>query len=324
VPIAAVEHPTSGLGPSCGPTHNTTVTDNVAVPLVGRGYAVVATDYAGMGVDNGMTSYLIGDIEAAGALDAVRALLVFREARFDASQLGTDFFVLGHSQGGHAALFAHADFDSSLGVNLLGSVSFAPGLGDARLFRDEFDSASSPDSTLATFTSMALYTQMTATGGPDASAWLTPSAAMQLPGWFRDQCDPELLTTIEDRFAQQGDLYQPAFMLAAAGCPFTAPCASFEPWSSELIAQQPGAFASTAPALLMQGGSDAVVLPESTACIAQRLAAGGTPVQACEYAADTHTTIVGSSMPDAFRWMAARRLGTTPDVCPAALTATCQ
>jgi hypothetical protein len=78
IPIVAVDHSVAGMGPTCGPTHMTTRVDSLAVPLVGLGYAVVATDYAGMGVDNGMTSYLVGDAEAAATIDAVRALLPLR------------------------------------------------------------------------------------------------------------------------------------------------------------------------------------------------------------------------------------------------------
>ncbi len=325
LPIAAVDHPTSGLGPACGPTHDSAITDNIALPLAGRGYAVVATDYAGMGVDNGMTSYLIGDIEAANTLDATRALLRFHDAHFDAARLGTDFFVLGHSQGGHAALFTHAAFDSSIGIGLRlrGSVSFAPGWGDMRLIQSAFDSASAPDDPAATFTLMALYTEMTANAGPDAGTWLTPSAASALPAWLHDQCDPGLIATVEDRFAQQGDLYPQAFMQSAAACAFPAPCPSFEPWSSELLAQEPGDFTSTAPALLMQGESDTLVLPESTACLAARLEAQGTPVEACGYAGDTHTTIVGSALPDAFVWMTELRNEEVIDPCPTPLTTPC-
>jgi hypothetical protein len=107
LPIAAVDHGLFGIGPSCGPTHDPTITDSLAVPLVGRGYAAVATDYAGVGVDTGMTSFLVGTAEAAASIDGVRALLQFHDSRFDAAQLGMDFFVVGHSQGGHASLFTH-------------------------------------------------------------------------------------------------------------------------------------------------------------------------------------------------------------------------
>jgi pimeloyl-ACP methyl ester carboxylesterase len=323
VPIAAVSHPANGIGPSCGPTHDSSSTDQIAVPLVGRGYAVVATDYAGMGVDSGMISYLNGASEAAANLDALRALRRFREIRFDGTRLGTELFVLGHSQGGHAALFTQQHFQTNVGVSLLGSISFAPGLGSANSFSQGFSDASKPGDALATFGAMALYAHMLYMGGPDASTWLSPSAQALLPGWFHDQCLFGLLSSVASRFATQGDLYQTNFVHASRACTSEASCAGFEPWASTFAAEQPGNFTSTTPALIMQGDADTVVPSDTTACIVQRLSNRSTPVQACSYARATHTTIVGSALPDAIRWMAARRTGATPSVCPAPLTATC-
>jgi hypothetical protein len=59
------------------------------------------------------------------------------------------------------------------------------------------------------------------------------------------------------------------------------------------------------------------------ACIVDRMKALGTPVQACAYAGADHVGIVSSAIPDAIRWMTARRSGATPDVCPAPLDVAC-
>ncbi|HLK41590.1 MAG TPA: lipase family protein [Polyangiaceae bacterium] len=323
VPIVAVDHATSGMGPSCGPTHTTSIVDSLAVPLVGLGYAVVATDYAGMGVDNGMTSYLVGDAEAAETLDSVRALLRFHEARFDAAQLGADFFVMGHSQGAHAALFTHAAFDPGVGVNLLGSVSFAPGLGNAKDWSAFFNSVNTPVSTLEVFAAMSLYSRMLWAGGPAASTWLSTVAQTQLPVMVHDDCSTSLLSVVPARFGAQGDLYQQSFLAASQACSFQSPCSGFEPWSSALIADQPGDFASAVPAFIAQGSADTIVPPATTACIVQRLTSRGTPVQACSYAGADHTSIVTTALPDALRWLAARRAGGTATPCATTLSATC-
>jgi pimeloyl-ACP methyl ester carboxylesterase len=322
VPIAAVEHQTSGMGPSCGPTHNPVITANLALPLVGRGYAVVATDYAGMGVDNGMVSYLNGASEAAATLDAVRALRHFHDPRFDAAQLSADFFVIGHSQGGHAALFTHQYFDPTLGVSLLGSVSFAPGLGNAKDWSASFSDASKPLGLLDAFATMSLYAQRLYVGGPDAATWLTAGAQSSLPTLLHDDC-ANVGPRLQQTFKTQGALYTPAFLSAAASCGFTAPCAGFEPWSTELESEEPGDFASPVPALLLQGASDTVVLPADTACIAQRLTARGTPVQACEYTGLDHVSVVPNALPDALLWMAGRRVGLDLSVCTTPLWAQC-
>jgi hypothetical protein len=322
VAIAAVEHPTSGIGPLCGPTHDSIITDSVAVPLVGRGYAVVATDYAGMGVDNGMVSYLNGASEAAATLDGVRALRRFHELRFDASQLSADFFAIGHSQGGHAALFTHQYFDATVGVKLLGSVALAPGFGNAKDWSGSFDNASQTVGVLDALPTMMLYAHMLYFGTPDPSTWLTDSAQRSLPSIFRSECGGVGMS-VSKQFPTEGALFTSTFLSAAASCGFSAPCPSFEPWSTELESEQPGGFASPAPVLLLQGASDTIVLPAQTACIADRLTTRGTPVQACEYLGLDHMGIVAGAMPDAIRWMAARRAGNTPSVCSLPLLSAC-
>jgi alpha-beta hydrolase superfamily lysophospholipase len=66
--------------------------------MLQQGYVVAATDYPGLGT-SGPHPYLVGLSEGRAALDSVRA------AR---SMAGSDsaFAVWGHSQGGHAALYA--------------------------------------------------------------------------------------------------------------------------------------------------------------------------------------------------------------------------
>jgi dipeptidyl aminopeptidase/acylaminoacyl peptidase len=63
------------------------------------GYAVVQTDYEGLGTP-GDHPYLIGVSEGRSVLDMVRA------ARKLDSSLGKRVVIAGHSQGGHAALWA--------------------------------------------------------------------------------------------------------------------------------------------------------------------------------------------------------------------------
>jgi pimeloyl-ACP methyl ester carboxylesterase len=323
VPIVALDHGSSGLGPPCGPSHVPALTDPLAVPLVGRGYAIVAPDYAGMGVDNGMTSYLVGAEEAAATLDGVLALRQFHELRFDAARLGTDFFVAGHSQGGHAALFTHQLFDPRIGVNLLGSIAFAPALGNARNWSFLFEGPQRPLEEKQTYAAMSLYARMLYDGAPAANAWLLPPAQEALPSLFHHQCVPQLASSLAARFPTLGDLYQPTFLAAAEKCTFGRSCMGFEPWAAAFVAEQPGSFSSTAPSLILQGMADTVALPATVSCIVDRMKARGTPVIACAYAGDNHATIDVSAAPDMIRWIAARRSGSTPDVCPAPLDVPC-
>ncbi|MGI9116342.1 MAG: lipase family protein [Gaiellales bacterium] len=103
-PVLAWAHGTIGLGRGCAPSRR-------ADPLkatpwmadaVANGFAVIATDYSGLGTA-GPNGYLVGRSEAHDVLDAVRALDHVPGA--DASRRWT---LIGHSQGGHAALWTAA------------------------------------------------------------------------------------------------------------------------------------------------------------------------------------------------------------------------
>ena len=86
-----------------------------------RGYAVLRTDYEGLGVPGGRFSYFIGHSEARGVLDIVRA------ARVIDPRIGRRLVIAGHSQGGQAALFAAADAPHWVPeLRLRGVVALAP------------------------------------------------------------------------------------------------------------------------------------------------------------------------------------------------------
>ncbi|WP_336630515.1 MULTISPECIES: lipase family protein [unclassified Microbacterium] len=89
--------------------------------VLAQGWAVVATDYIGLGTE-GPHPYLFGEASAHASLDAVRAAHEIREAR-----LSVETVVWGHSQGGAAALWTGAlarDYAPHLLVR--GVAAFAP------------------------------------------------------------------------------------------------------------------------------------------------------------------------------------------------------
>ena len=325
LPMVALGHGALGIGPRCGPSHVPSLTDSIAVPFAGRGYAVVAPDFAGNGVDNGMTSYLLGAPEAAAVLDGVRALRSLHDPRFDSAQLGNELAFVGHSQGGHAALFAHQLFGPDLNLSLLGSVAMAPGLGSARQWSTNYTGSSRPVSVMETFALASLYSRMLYVGAPPGDTWLTPQALVSVPSLLHDNCLSALVTSLSGAFGTLGDLYTPSFMAAAEACSFGSPeaCPEFEPWASSFVADQPGEITSEHPSLILHGLADVVVPPSSAACIVDRMKARGTPVQACGYWGVDHSAIVPVGIGDAVRWIAGRRAGNTLEVCPAPLMAVC-
>ena len=100
--VVAWAHPTTGVDDRCAPSAFPEFFETIPhlTALMALDYVVVATDYPGLGTA-GPHPYLVGLSEGRAVLDAVRAA---RE--LPKSGAGKRFAVWGHSQGGHAALFA--------------------------------------------------------------------------------------------------------------------------------------------------------------------------------------------------------------------------
>lgn len=102
-PILAWGHPTTGVASRCAPSRADDGGAS-AIPGLARfveaGFVVAASDYPGLGTA-GPHPYLIGASEGRAVLDAVRAARTLTSA-------GDAVVAHGHSQGGHAVLFAGA------------------------------------------------------------------------------------------------------------------------------------------------------------------------------------------------------------------------
>ena len=127
-PIVSWAHGTAGIADECAPSkspvNNTEYAERAYVPLFNgylrAGYAVALTDYEGLGTP-GIHPFLVGRAEGRGVLDIVRA------ARRLDDRVGRRLLISGHSQGGHAALWASAEADDwTPELRLLGAQTFAP------------------------------------------------------------------------------------------------------------------------------------------------------------------------------------------------------
>ncbi|AEF42387.1 Putative exported lipase [Hoyosella subflava DQS3-9A1] len=131
--LIAYGHGTVGLGDHCAPSARTEDPDTGAY-LTGwlrEGYALVITDYQGLGTP-GVHPYLHGMTEASSIVNSVRALDQM------ALPVSREWALIGHSQGGHAALFTSRfaqQIDADVAARLLGTVALAPGVNVERLVR---------------------------------------------------------------------------------------------------------------------------------------------------------------------------------------------
>ena len=108
-------HGTAGLADLCAPSKQADIASGaasasgpasygawmpMAQTLLDAGYVVAATDYEGLGTP-GLHPFLVGESEGRSVLDAARAARGLK-----AAAAARKVLVFGHSQGGHAALFA--------------------------------------------------------------------------------------------------------------------------------------------------------------------------------------------------------------------------
>jgi alpha-beta hydrolase superfamily lysophospholipase/uncharacterized membrane protein HdeD (DUF308 family) len=124
-PVIAWAHGTTGVASRCAPSllpsrWNADVIPGVNQALA-RGWVIVATDYVGLGTP-GPHPYLIGQGEARSVLDSVRAARQMPQL-----SLQPETVVWGHSQGGHAALWAGMLAPTyAPDVNVVGVAALAP------------------------------------------------------------------------------------------------------------------------------------------------------------------------------------------------------
>ncbi|MFC8047789.1 alpha/beta hydrolase family protein [Nocardia sp. NPDC057353] len=129
-PVVSWGYGTAGVGDHCAasvrlragepPTQAAAISAPAIAAMLNQGYAVAATDYAGLGTP-GPHHYLSAVAEGNAVIDIVRA------ARAADSRIGTAWASAGHSQGGQAALMAGRLADTAAPeLDFRGTVAFAP------------------------------------------------------------------------------------------------------------------------------------------------------------------------------------------------------
>lgn len=121
-PVLAWAHGTWGVAPKCQLSDRTWFQTAPALnDVLARGYAMVATDYAGFGTPQ-PHPYLVGRSAAHSVIDAVRAA-----GDVPAAGVGRRYAVWGESQGGHAALWTGLTTRTyAPGLELVGVAAAAP------------------------------------------------------------------------------------------------------------------------------------------------------------------------------------------------------
>ncbi|SDC86784.1 Secretory lipase [Sanguibacter gelidistatuariae] len=281
-------HPTTGSAPRCAPSSGIApfVFIEGLTDLLAAGNVVVATDYSGMGVA-GPPSYLIGATEAANVLDIVRAARTMDDV--DASNR---VVLWGHSQGGHAALFAAQE-----------AASYAPELSVAGV------AVAAPATELGALLDADIGDVAGVSIGAYAFTAYADAYASRLPA------DP-LTTILTDAGAEAAPSMARLCLLGqndalhAIAKPLIGGFISTDPatapgWSELLAENSPTLAPLLMPLFVAQGAKDTLVRPEITAAYVASQQQAGTRIESHVYPDKTHATVATAAIPDLLTWMRA-------------------
>jgi len=304
-PILTWAHGTTGFGAPCAPSllaaQGGLGIGPYLVPgladFLSRGFVIAATDYEGLGVA-GVHPYLLGKSEGQAVLDAARAA-----RRLPGLATSRTIVIYGHSQGGHAALFAGELAPSyAPELHVVGVVAAAPATNLSTIV--------SVATTPPTGQSILIFTLPTAYGWtktyrdlPGADVFTTTGAriaASVVPG----QCVPAVSTAISAQHLTPAAIFQPD----APKNPVVVAHARLN---------DPGRVRIPAPMLVVQGTADMVVPPELTDSYVRSMACPiGDRVDYIHMAGATHGSVVEVDLATVGQWIADRLRGTeAPTTC---------
>jgi acetyl esterase/lipase len=296
-PVVAWAHPTTGVIERCAPSQARVRYKMIPglQDMLARGYVVVATDYPGLGTI-GPHPYLVGISEGRAVLDSVRA--VQHMAGLGA---GRRFVVWGHSQGGHAALFAGllaASYAPEL--QLVGVAAAAPASELAALFKADIDSFGGRN-----LTAMTLWSWSRVYGAPIDS--VVEQQALPVVNRLASEC----LESLYDVLVRKSTTRPLATAFLRSDDFIDQP-----PWSELMARNTPGVLPADIPVFLAQGTADEIVRPAITMDYALKLCRAGSAVILDTVAGEGHAYIGRKSATAAVAWMAGRFAGApAPNDC---------
>jgi pimeloyl-ACP methyl ester carboxylesterase len=289
-PVITYAHATDGVADQCAPTRgfDGNHLTSYVYPLLQRwlkaGYAVVRTDYEGLGTP-GVHPYLVGRSEARGVLDAVRA------ARAFGPRLSKRYVIAGHSQGGQAALFAASLAPKVVPeLRLRGTVSFAPASHLATQFRVAM-ALSTAGGGLGSIVAMSLRALSVADPSVGVRALLTPQFAALYPTTLTKCHD---LLSRPDSF---GGLPLNQFLRSGV---------NLDPLFAATAKNDAEHLSIKTPVRVEQGTSDQTVFRSFTDQLVDEYESRGLNVTYKVYDGVTHGGVVDAAADDATDWIRSR------------------
>lgn len=302
--VLAWQHGTTGVARPCAPSASTGALTEYAIPgisrAIERGWAVVATDYPGQGTP-GRYPYLIGEGEGRASLDGVRAIGQFTDAH-----ASDRVMIWGHSQGGHATLWAGeiaADYAPELDV-----------VGVAAL-----SAAADP---------LYLAERITTGGGGALSDLITSFVLVPYADEYADvdlgasvhPAGQTIVTALASRCVTDSTALV-SVLLVGQALNLDAPLYRIDVTSGAIharLAQNVADGMVPAPLFLGQGADDEVIPTAIQTSLSRSLCAAGRTVETHLYPGRTHMGVVAEGSPlidDLFTWADAVVGGAHPTTC---------
>ena len=286
-PVVSWAHGTTGIADSCAPSMKAgnapdgTYVKNFRTETsewVKEGFAVVQTDYQGLGTP-GMHPYLIGVSEGRSVIDIVRA------AHGLSRRVGRTWVAAGHSQGGHAVLWAAAIGPSyAPELKLKGAAPLAPAshIGEQAAAINKV--AGNPFGGLpALIVAAALQS-----AGIDYTTVLSDKAIALYP-----QIEQVCLDKLSDPSSWGG---LPLNEIFKEGYDTT-------PVVDEISKNDPEDLTIKVPLFIAQGLADTTVFPSFTEDTVKSLRSRGTKITYKTYKGINHTSIPNASRKDTDRFI---------------------
>ena len=297
-PVLSWAHGTIGVADICAPSRDAPghpshiynqLTDVTLNQWVKRGWVVTKTDYEGLGTP-GRHPYLVGASAARGTVDILLA------ARQLHPGIGRRWAVMGHSQGGHAALFTAALAAAfAPDLELTGAVAIAP-VGGAHDMIAGLRDIRTPTPALG-FLALVLIGAAAADRAVRLDQMLTPAAL-------------HLLARAETGGID--DLLAPGTRPPLSAADVFRPGADTGPLLTVLAANDPATLRLRTPALIVQGNDDPIVARYSTDHIARSLHASGAMLAYHRYHGSGHFDLIAAVHTETAQWIDTRLAETPP------------
>lgn len=302
-PVLAWQHGTTGVARECAPSAGPDVLTELAIPgihrALERGWAVVATDYPGQGTE-GRYPFLIGQGEGRATLDGIRAVRQVEDAHASA-----DAWLWGHSQGGHATLWAGEIAEQyAPELHIRGVAALSAASDPLALAQRVTGAGSGVLSDIITAYVLVPYSEEY----PDMTLGASVHAAGHgIVESFASRCATSTTSLASAAVAASLAMDAPLYRIDLEQGP-----------ARERLAQNRADGHVTAPLFLGQGTDDEVIPIAMQQDLTASLCSDGRPVSSHEYPGRTHMGVIAEGSPlidDLFTWVDEVEAGQTPDTC---------